>query len=99
MFLRTADDNSFSTATGSTMEGGRMSSKVKIQSAKIDKANYSPLIFVSVQVNKVDINKKASFKSCLMLSCTIFKIQKNVVGGSETMYVRVLNDINETYRG
>ena len=34
-----------------------------------------------------------------MLSCTIFKIQKNVVGGSETMYVRVLNDINETYRG
>ena len=42
---------------------------------------------------------ESSFKSCLMLSCTIFKIQKNVVGGSETMYVRVLNDINETYRG
>ncbi|RMX44624.1 hypothetical protein pdam_00002738 [Pocillopora damicornis] len=31
MFLRTADDNSFSTATGSTMEGGRMSSKVEPQ--------------------------------------------------------------------
>lgn len=98
MFLRTADDNSFSTATGSTMEGGRMSSKVKIQSAKIDKANYSPLIFVSVQVNKVDINKKASFKSCLILSRTTFN-PKNVVSVANTMFARALNDTNETWRG
>lgn len=94
MFLRTADDNSFSTATGSTMEGGRMSSKVKIQSAKIDKANYSPLIFVSVQVNKVDINKK----SCLILSRTTFN-PKNVANVANTMFARALNDTNETWRG
>lgn len=94
MFLRTADDNSFSTATGSTMEGGRMSSKVKIQSAKIDKANYSPLIFVSVQVNKVDINKK----SCLMLSRTTFN-PKNVANVANTLFARALNDTNETWRG
>lgn len=72
-----------------------MSSKVKIQSAKIDKANYSPLIFVSVQVNKVDINKKASFKSCLILSRTTFN-PKNV---ANTMFARALNDTNETWRG
>lgn len=94
MFLRTADDNSFSTATGSTMEGGRMSSKVKIQSAKIDKANYSPLIFVSVQVNKVDINKK----SCLILSRTTFN-PKNVANVANTLFARALNDTNETWRG
>lgn len=98
MFLRTADDNSFSTATGSTMEGGRMSSKVKIQSAKIDKANYCPLIFVSVQVNKVDINKKASFNSCLILSRTTFN-PKKVANVANTMFARALNDTNETWRG
>ena len=80
------------------MEGGRMSSKVKIQSAKIDKANYSPLIFVSVQVNKVDINKKASFKSCLILSRTTFN-PKNVANVANTMFARALNDTNETWRG
>lgn len=87
MFLRTADDNSFSTATGSTMEGGRMSSKVKIQSTKIDKANYSPLIFVSVQVNKVDINKKASFKSCLILSRTTFNPKMLLVEPTPCLHV------------
>lgn len=43
MFLRTADGNSVSTATksatatGSTIEGGQMSSKVKTQLTKVNK--------------------------------------------------------------
>lgn len=43
MFLRTADGNSVSTATksatatGSTIEGGQMSSKVKTQVTKVNK--------------------------------------------------------------
>ena len=37
MFLRTADENSFSNATGSTIQGGRMSTKVKTQPAKVNK--------------------------------------------------------------
>ena len=110
MFLRTADGNSVSTATksatvtGSTIEGGQMSSKVKTQLTKVNKyvirpqtILLNPFFFSGKQSRHKPI--EASFKSCLMLSCTIFKIQKNVVGGSETMYVRVLNDINETYRG
>ena len=68
MFLRTADGNSVSTATksatvtGSTIEGGQMSSKVKTQLTKINKYVFArklfPLILFSVQVNRVDTNNR-----------------------------------------
>lgn len=69
MFLRTADGNSVSTATksatatGSTIEGGQMSSKVKTQLTKVNKyvqfaRKLFPLILFSVQVNRVDTNNR-----------------------------------------
>ena len=65
MFIRTADGNSVSTATvtGSTIEGGQMSSKVKTQLTKINKYVFArklfPLILFSVQVNRVDTNNRS----------------------------------------
>lgn len=69
MFLRTADGNSVSTATksatatatGSTIEGGQMSSKVKTQLTKVNKLFARKLFFLilfSVQVNRVDTNNR-----------------------------------------
>ena len=70
MFLRTADGNSVSTATksatatatGSTIEGGQMSSKVKTQLTKVNKLFARKLFFLilfSVQVNRVDTNNRS----------------------------------------